>query len=913
MLVDDDYTLKLALEAMLTSMGYDVVGQADSGEQAVQMARDLKPDLILMDIVMPGHMDGITAAQEIRSELNVAIVFLTGYGDPEYVERAKQVEPFGYVMKPFTDEEIRASVEIALYKKEMERKLRDSHKELSKLNLKLKTEMVERKKCDQELKESEKEYRFLAENMADLVWTVDRNLRTTYVSLSIEKILGFTPEERKRQSLEEMITPASAQAVQEKLMKEIQRDQEGAVDLDRSITMEVEYYRKDGATVWMENKVKMIRDSKNAFVGIIGVSRDITERKRAEHELQKSRREWERIFQAIGHPTLILDTHHRLIHANAATEKATGKPETDLIGKRCYEIFHNTDGPPEGCPCEKMIASGHLETVEMEMEALGDSFLISCTPMLDSKGQIEKVIHIATDITKQKKAQEELRQSEQKYRDLVENINDVIFALDATGTVTYISSAIEKASGYSPADLIGKNMLEFIHPDDGAVMVERFRKLTMLGVIRPYEYRLIDKSGEIHWIRSSSRPIVQDGKTVGVQGIFTDMTQSKRLEEQLRQTQKMEAIGTLTGGIAHDYNNLLAMIMGNLSLAREETEPHSVMAEFLRQAEQASYKARDLTHQLMTLSQGGYPMKKLGSIEALLKEVPRQVRAHEGIEYFFSIQDDLWPVEYDSRQMHYAINNVLINAVEAMPQGGTVTIQAENKVIENKDKEFPLLLDGGKYVRISIRDEGRGIPEEHLNQVFDPYFSTKERGVQKGMGMGLTTAYAVVQKHGGHIMVNSTTGVGTTVTIYLPAECAESKAPGAKRDDVEAQSTIQKILVMDDEESLRSLAQKMLERLEYKVETVKDGVEAIETYKKHMDSGEPFDGIILDLTIKGGMGGDQAIKELIKIDPDVKAIVCSGYFNDPVLTNYAEHGFRGAMEKPYQKADLESVLKQVLG
>jgi len=401
------------------------------------------------------------------------------------------------------------------------------------------------------------------------------------------------------------------------------------------------------------------------------------------------------------------------------------------------------------------------------------------------------------------------------------------------------------------------------------------------------------------------------------------------LMSQLQHARKMEVIGTLAGGIAHDYNNLLTVIIGNLDMARDETAPHSVMAGFLHDAELASFKARNLTDQFLTLSRGGHSVKKPGSIKHLLKEIFVQVQAQGGIECDLSIQDDLWSVAYDSKQMYYAISNVLMNAVEAMPQGGTVTIQAENKVIENKAKEFPLLLDGGAYVRISIRDEGKGIPGEHLNQIFDPYFSTKERGVQKGMGMGLTTAYAVVQKHGGHIMVNPITDVGTTVTIYLPATAAESKAQRAERPELGPQSSIAdqqshrgvggpeasipRILVMDDEEMLRTLAQRMLERLEYKVETVKDGAEAIETYKKHMDSGEPFDGVILDLTIKGGMGGVQAIKELIKIDPGVKAIVCSGYFNDPVLANYEEHGFRGALAKPYQKADLESVLKKVLG
>ena len=503
----------------------------------------------------------------------------------------------------------------------------------------------------------------------------------------------------------------------------------------------------------------------------------------------------------------------------------------------------------------------------------------------------------------------ELWRSKRHFEVILDHMSEGMLELTSDWRIVYVNPSIVSLTGMAEERILGTDFINLFHES---------HKQNVREVVEAID----DCPLEIH----ENFPLLVNGKQVSLHilpvrdedrllyvVIMTDIGEKRMAEARLQQALKTEAIATLAGGIAHDYNNLLAMIMGNLSMAREEAAPHSVMAGLLQEAEQASSKARDLTHQLMTLSRGGYPMKELGSIESLLKEIPGQIQAHKGVEYTFSIQDDLWALEYDTRQMHYAISNVLINAVEAMPQGGTIALQAENLVIENQGKDSALRLNEGKHVRISIRDEGSGIPEEHLNQVFDPYFSTKERGVQKGMGMGLTTAYAVVQKHGGHIMVNSTTGVGTTVTIYLPAECAESKAPGAKRDDVEAQSTIQKILVMDDEESLRSLAQKMLERLEYKVETVKDGVEAIETYKKHMDSGEPFDGIILDLTIKGGMGGDQAIKELIKIDPDVKAIVCSGYFNDPVLTNYAEHGFRGAMEKPYQKADLESVLKQVLG
>ena len=789
LIVEDDVATRMVIEEMLTALDYEVVGQAERARQGVEMVRELKPDLILMDIVMPGDMDGITAAEKIKQEWDIPVVFLTGHGNPEYIKRAKKVEPFGYVMKPFDESEIKAVIEIALYKKEIDKKLKDSHEELIKLNRKLKTEMMEREK-------SEEKYRSLFENSPIGIATLDEKRNILDFNDAMLNMNGYTRE-----------------------------------DLEY-IGNTGEYYYNSAEREKVTSEL-----SKNGFV--------------KEMEIKLKRK--------------------------------------------------------DGTPYDAQLS---MRPIEVGGKSLWHAMI--------------------QNVSDRRRAEDELKASEEKYRDLVENINDVIYSLDTRGTVNYVSPRIDTLSGYSASEIIGKNMMEFVYRDDRAAVAENFRELTMEGHIQPHEYRLIDKHGETRWIRSSSRLIYQDEKVSGVQGVFTEITQSKRVEEELRHAQKMEAIGTLTGGIAHDYNNLLAIIMGNLSMAQEETEPHSFTTKFLNRIEEASFRARDLTHQLMILSRGGYPMKERGSIQGLLKETPGQVQAHDGIDCVFSIQDDLWPLEHDSSQMHYAISNILMNAVEAMPQGGTVTLQAENQVIEKKGKDSALPLNEGKYVRVSIKDEGGGIPEKHLTKIFDPYFSTKDRGVQKGMGLGLTTAYAVVQKHGGHIMVDSTIGVGTIVTIYLPTTAAENKAPGAKHDDVGAQSTIvnqqslrgvgpygpeapiRSILVMDDEEMLRNLAQMMLERLGHKVETVKDGVEAIETYKKHMDSGQPFDGVILDLTIKGGMGGDQAIRELLKIDPEVKAIVCSGYFNDPVLAHYEEHGFRGAMAKPYQKKDLERVLKKVL-
>ncbi len=921
LIVDDDFTTKLELEEMLSMAGYEVVGDAESGEQALSLAKDLAPDLILMDIMLKGDMDGISAAEIIKGESNIPVVFMTGYGDPDFIERAKRLEPFGYVMKPFDETEVKAFVEIALYKSKIERQLEAAHKKLEKTNQALKREIEKRRKSDQAIKaeeekyrlhfehssdviysvnrqfkvvnvspsvekilgfppsemigktvqelnvlapssfekaisdtmrvlagesiafteyefiakdgrkvigevsgapvirdgrivgtvsvardvterksaqdairESEEKYRFLAENMADIVWMTDQNFRTSYVTPSIETVLGFTQEERKKQSLEEMITPDSVRRARMILTQEMQREMEGNADPERSITMDIEYYRKDGSTLWMESCVKFIRDKNGSVAGLLGATRDISKRKCREEEIERLRQEWEGIFQAIGNPTLIIDRDHNIIQSNAATEEATGKSREDLVGMKCHGLFHLSDRPPEACPLVKMLNSGRLETVEMEIEALNGRFLVSCTPMLDRDGRIEKVIHIATDITERKRAE-----------------------------------------------------------------MER-----------------------------------------------------ERLEAQLRQIRKMEAISTLTGGIAHDYNNLLSIIMGNLSMALDEVKPGSDLKDFLSAADIASRKVRDLTHELMALSKGGDPFKELGSLKEVLKHAGKAVPGESGIVIRESICHDLWPVSFDPHQMGAVFRNLLTNAVEAMSCGGTLTIKGENLQVEDGERHPDLPLQPGEYVRISLVDQGRGIPPEHLDKVFDPYFSTKAMGIQKGMGLGLTTAYAIVQKHGGHMSVESKSGLGTTVKIYLPAERHRAGAEAKRHPEDDAISLRKRVLLMDDEEMLRKLAQQMLKKLGYEVETVKDGIEAIEAYERQRVLGTPFDAVILDLTVKGGMGGEQTIGKLLKLDPAVKAIVSSGYFDDPVMSHFEAYGFRGAMAKPYEKSKLKEELEKLL-
>ncbi len=358
------------------------------------------------------------------------------------------------------------------------------------------------------------------------------------------------------------------------------------------------------------------------------------------------------------------------------------------------------------------------------------------------------------------------------------------------------------------------------------------------------------------------------------------------------------------GGIAHDFNNILTAILGNLSLAKSESHPEDRIFGRLDDAEKACLRAKGLTLQLLTFSKGGAPIRKTTSLPEIIRDSCEFALRGSDVLSEFSLKEDLWTAEVDAGQISQVISNLVINANQAMPQGGILRVQGENVVIR-KDDGLPL--PEGEYIKISLTDQGVGISPDHLPKIFDPYFTTK----QKGSGLGLATTYSIVKNHGGLITVTSEEEIGTTFRIYLPAS---EKAKGEQREterDLEAGSG--NILVMDDEEQIRHLTGEMLRMLGYRVEVAKDGTEAIELYQQAKSSSRPFDIVILDLTVAGGMGGRQAMQRLTEIDPDIKAIVSSGYSNDPVMADYSKYGFAGVVPKPYDMKEIARTLKRVIG
>ena len=385
--------------------------------------------------------------------------------------------------------------------------------------------------------------------------------------------------------------------------------------------------------------------------------------------------------------------------------------------------------------------------------------------------------------------------------------------------------------------------------------------------------------------------------------LMDEIEKRVKMEGEVLRTQKLEAIGILAGGIAHDFNNLLTAVLNTVYLAKMAVNPEEKAFEKMETAENVLESAKALTQQLLTFSKGGEPVKEAVYLEKVIKDTVSFALRGSNVKCSFDIHDDLWPVEVDTGQISQVISNLVINATQAMPQGGGIKVYAENDVL---DKKGALPLEVGRYLRLSIEDSGHGISTEHIYKIFDPYFTTK----QKGSGLGLASSYSVIMNHGGHISVESELGIGTTFHVYLPAT---DKQPEETEDTrITVSDCTGRILLMEDDVVIARSVVEGLEMLGFDAVSAKNGNEAIDIYQNARESNDPFDVVILDLTIPGGMGGKEAIKILLEIDPEIKAIVASGYSNDPVMSKFRDYGFNGVIPKPYMIEDLADSLQKII-
>jgi len=597
----------------------------------------------------------------------------------------------------------------------------------------------------------------------------------------------------------------------------------------------------------------------------------------------------------------------KLRYANQKATEITGYSKEELSSRAISDLIHpqdlklipttNTQKPvfkteSKASPCRIIDKRGNTKRMEIKL--------------LQTEWRGEAVtLYFLIDVTEQELVEKALRESEEKYRQLVDYAPAGIYEIDmTTGEFLSANDVMCEYSGYTKDEFLTMKMWEVLTEDSLKQSIERFEKQQKGEPVPDLaEYEITGKNNNKLWILVNTRMEYVDDKPLRATVVAHDITERKQLEQELQKAQKIESLGVLAGGIAHDFNNVLSAIMGNISIAQHKAAHGEDIEKLLDGALRASSRAKALTQQLLVFSKGGAPVKTAASISEVLRESTDFVMRGSKAKCEFSIAEDLWPVRVDIGHFSQVIHNLVINAEQAMPNGGVIRIRAYN---ENFDSGTGLPLKKGKYVKVSFQDQGIGMPQEHISKIFDPYFTTKAQG----SGLGLTMVYATIKKHDGHIAVDSEEEKGTTFHIYLPA--AEKADAVAEDQEIFPLRGKGKILVMDDEEIIRNVIKKMLETMGYQVECAVGGVEAIEMYEKASRSLCPFEAVIMDLTIPGGLGGKEAIQRLLKIDPQARVVVSSGYSNDPIMADFDKYGFKGVVTKPYRMDELGRILHNVL-
>ncbi|MBV9619295.1 MAG: response regulator, partial [Verrucomicrobia bacterium] len=494
-------------------------------------------------------------------------------------------------------------------------------------------------------------------------------------------------------------------------------------------------------------------------------------------------------------------------------------------------------------------------------------------------------------------------------------IGDGVITCDVDGKVIMMNSEAEKLTGWKLQEANGQPLKAVF---DVTVDLATQAKAQKSGyrseaqsilVTLPETVTLTSRDGIERVIEQVASPIRENNEISGVVLVFRDITERQRSEAERRKAETLEQLGLLAGGIAHDFNNLLTAIIGNISLASLLLPPDDEMATRLDDAKNASMRARDLAQQLLTFARGGAPIKKAASITKLIQDTVSFSLRGSRNRSVFGFDDNVAPAEIDAGQISQVIANLVVNADQAMPNGGTIYVNCDNFCYDVNDVQIPDLVPGD-YVRVRIRDEGVGIPEKYLKRIFDPYFTTKP----KGNGLGLATAYSIIKNHNGLMAVESKVHFGSTFTVYLPAavqqeEEAAVEAPAKITPEITGSG---RVLVVDDEEAIRDLVEFTLTRLGYEVSQAETALKGVEMYQDKLRIGKRFDLVILDLTLPGGMGGKEALKKLLEIDPTVNAIVSSGYATDATMSRYQDFGFRGCIAKPYEAAELGKCVHETI-
>jgi two-component system, cell cycle sensor histidine kinase and response regulator CckA len=618
------------------------------------------------------------------------------------------------------------------------------------------------------------------------------------------------------------------------------------------------------------------------------------------------------IFNSIQDPISILDTELNIVSTNTAMEQWY-REILPIAGKKCHWVYHHQDKPCEKCPSLETIRTGRAAfDVVPKRDSFGKhvgwSALYSFPWKEAESGKIKGVIEYIKDISELRLAEEKIRQSEMRFRTLAETAGAGIFIVRNSKFV-YVNPYFEKKSGYVKDELLGMDFWRVVHPDFQDMVKKRIaERLSGKAVANEYEFKYLRKDGSSGWV-SVNVGLTEFEEGQAIIGTLFDITERKKAEAELLKARKLESLGVLAGGIAHDFNNILTGIITNLFMAKLKVKADPDAFQLLSEAEKASFRASKLVKQLLTFSKGGAPVKEVVSIKAIIEESVGFCLSGSNVNYKLELATDLPDVEADRGQIDQVLNNLVINADQAMPGGGTATVSAENVTVDEGSRPASgkaVGLQPGRYVKVTVKDEGVGIPRESLDKIFDPYFTTKPNGT----GLGLTIAYSIIKAHKGIITVESSVGIGTAFAFYLPAAKEKGETERKSISTKPLSGNGQKILIMDDDGAVRSVLMQLLKNAGYGVACTASGGEAIAAYAAAMKDGDPFTVVVMDLTIPGGMDGKEAVAKVLELDPKARVVVSSGYSSDPIMANFRDYGFCGIIAKPFNIDEFLAVISK---
>jgi two-component system cell cycle sensor histidine kinase/response regulator CckA len=994
LIVEDEVMLAKELARGLQKSGYEVVGRATTGQDAVRMAEETEPDLILMDIMLEGEMDGIRAAELMRSRLDTAIIYLTAHTATDVFERAKITEPYGYLTKPVSPQELGRTVEMALYKRQMDKKLKESEERLRSIldawpemvflsNPKFKIlwanktamemnpdvlgqtcyeaypgsntpcsgcpierslqtrrpesneiyqptifggshwedfsiplvdaegtvvsvvtiarNITERWKAEQDLQASQDRYRTILKTAMDGFWLFDTEGRLLAVNDAYCEMTGYSRDKLIGMKISMLEAVETGEGVAEHIRKIMQEGYDRFETLQR---------RKDGNLIDVEVSVRFLQGEQGSFFAFV---RDITDRKRAQRALAESEEELRLTLGATTDGIWKWNFRTNELAFSPNYYKMLGYEPDEFPGtfENWLDLLHSEDRA-----VALQVAEQYLQTKPDLYEnqfrlrtKRGEYRWIRATARVverDAEGESVRMIGNHEDITDRKNAEEALRASEQKYRSLFQDSRDAVYVSCREGRFIDVNQSFCELFGYDREELGTVEAAQlYVNPADRQTFQQTIEKK---GSVKDFSLQLRRKDGEVfEALETASVRFSETGEILGYQGILRDVTERKTLERQLLQAQKMESIGTLAGGIAHDFNNILQVVLGYSDMLLSVRKPGSAEYDELRAILDAARDGSDLAKRILAFSRklevNTRPVDLTNELNRIRKTLTRLIPKMVKVDLV--LEDDLKMVEADKSQIEQLLLNLAVNAHHAMPDGGSLTIQASNEIVNEENCKSRVGLEPGEYVLLSVTDTGSGMDKEVVQHIFEPFYTTKNPG--EGTGLGLAMVYGIVKSHHGHIECHSEPGVGTTFKIYLPALVEETEPDTHLTAAMPAFGT-ETILLVDDEERVRKLGEMMLTRSGYHVLTAANGNEALEVFNRFKNR---IALVVLDL-IMPEMGGKQCLEELLKIDPEVRVLIASGYSGNRPTGDAPPSGGVDLIRKPYAAKEFLRMVRKVI-